>query len=56
MAEENKSDIHIGEIERIRWINFDASSNSLFELIISLQNMMAFGPPFKLFVFPAVVG
>ena len=29
---ENKSDIHIGETERIHWVEFDASSNDLFDV------------------------
>ncbi len=32
MADENKSDIHIGETERIHWVEFDTSSNDLFEI------------------------
>jgi hypothetical protein len=32
MADENKSDIHIGETERIHWVEFDTSSNDLFEV------------------------
>ena len=32
MAEENKSDIHIGETERIRWVEFDISNNDLFDV------------------------
>ena len=32
MADENKTDIHIGETERIHWIEFDTSSNELIEI------------------------
>lgn len=32
MSEENKSDIYIGETERIHWVNFDTSSNDLFDV------------------------
>jgi hypothetical protein len=32
MADENKSDIHIGVTDRIHWIEFDTSSNDLFDV------------------------
>ena len=32
MADEHKSDIHIGETERIHWVEFDTSSNDLFNV------------------------
>ena len=32
MADENKSDIHIGETERIHWVEFDTSSNDLIDV------------------------
>ncbi len=32
MAGENKSDIHIGETERIHWVEFDTSSNDLIDV------------------------
>ncbi len=32
MADENKSDIHIGETERIHWVEFDTSSNDLIDI------------------------
>jgi Family of unknown function (DUF6331) len=32
MVDENKSDIHIGETERIHWVEFDTSSNDLIDV------------------------
>ncbi len=32
MAEENKSDIHIGETDRIHWVEFDTSGNNHFDV------------------------
>lgn len=38
MADENKSDIHIGETERINWVEFDTSSNDLFDVDYIIAN------------------
>ena len=32
MADENKSDIHIGETQRIHWVEFDTASNDRVEI------------------------
>jgi hypothetical protein len=32
MTEERKSDLHIGETERIHWVEFDTSSNDLIDV------------------------
>jgi len=32
MADENKCDIHIGETERIHWVEFDTSNNDLIDV------------------------
>lgn len=32
MTDENKSDIHISETERIHWVEFDTSSNALIDV------------------------
>jgi hypothetical protein len=38
MADENKSDIHIGETERIHWVEFEASNNDLIEMDYVIAN------------------
>jgi hypothetical protein len=56
MADESKSDIHIGETERIHWVEFDTSSNDLFEIDYIIAKHNDFWTFLQIFCFPDCCG
>ena len=56
MAEENKSDIHIGETERIYWVEFDTSSNELFDVDYIIPKYDDFWAFLQIFCVPDCCG
>lgn len=56
MADENKSDIHIGETERIHWVDFDTSSNDLFEIDYIIAKHKDFWTFLQFFCIPDCCG
>lgn len=56
MADENKSDIHIGETERIHWVEFDASGNDLFDIDYIIANHDDFWTFLQIFCVPDCCG
>ena len=56
MADENKSDLHIGETERIQWVEFDTSSNDLFEVDYIIARYYDFWTFLQIFCVPDCCG
>jgi len=53
---ENISDIHIGETERIHWIEFDTSSNDLFDVDYIVNKYEDFWTSLQIFCVPECCG
>lgn len=56
MADENKSDLHIGETETIQWVDFDTSSNDLFEVDYVIAKYADFWAFLQIFCVPDCCG
>jgi hypothetical protein len=56
MVDENKSDIHIGETERIHWVEFDTSSNDLIEVDYIIAKHHDFWTSLQIFCVPDCCG
>jgi len=56
MADENKSNIHIGENERIHWVEFDTSSNDLIDVDYIIAKHDDFWSFLQIFCIPECCG
>ena len=56
MADENTSDIHIGVTERIHWVEFDTSSNDLFDVDYIIAKHDDFWTFLQIFCIPDCCG
>ena len=56
MADENKNDIHIGETERIHWVEFDTSSNDLIDVDYIIAKHDSFWTFLQIFCVPDCCG
>lgn len=56
MTEENENDIHIGETERINWVEFDTSSNELIEVDYIIAKHDDFWAFLEIFCVPECCG
>lgn len=56
MADENKRDIHIGETERIHWVEFDTKSNDLIDIDYIVANHDDFWTFLQIFCVPDCCG
>src|SRR6478735_9591534 len=56
MADENKSNIHIGETERIHWVEFDNSTNDLIDVDYIIARQDDFWSFLQIFCIPECCG
>lgn len=54
--EENKNDIHIGEKERIRWVDFNTSSTDLIDIDYIVAKHDGFWTALQIFCVPGCCG